>query len=66
MVKILTLERQNVVLVQFGMNFARGACLFVCLLGPFVWSMFGSGTAEILSKEVSSLGRVCVLIKFSR
>lgn len=52
MVKILTLQRKYGILVQFGMDFDRGACLFVSLLGPFVWSMFGSDSAEILNKEV--------------
>jgi len=38
MVKILTLERENDILVQSGMDFARGVCLFawpICLV--HVW-----------------------------
>lgn len=31
MVKILTLERENSILVWFGMDFSSGGCLFVCL-----------------------------------
>lgn len=35
-------------------GFCQGS-LFVFLLGPFIWSTFGSDTAEILNKKVSGL-----------
>lgn len=62
MVKILTLGRENGILVQLGMDFARGACLFGSLAhlsGPCVAQIL---LRSLMRKYQDFRG---VLIKFS-